>query len=129
MNKTEGGKVFRQGDVLLVKVDALPKKAEKLERKPGERLVLAYGERTGHAHAIRSDNVTAFRVETAEDRALAGLPMYDYIQVGGSSAVALNHEHEDGRRAEHVPVSLAPGVYKVAAQVEYSPKELIRVSD
>lgn len=122
-------KVFRQGDVLLVKVDELPKKATKVERKPGERLVLAYGERTGHAHAIRNDLVTAFRVETANDRALAGLPAYDFIEVGGSNTVALNHEYEDGRRAEHTPVMLAPGVYQVSAQVEYSPKEIVRVSD
>lgn len=121
--------VYRQGDVLLVAVDKIPAKAQKLERKPGERLVLAYGERTGHAHAIRSDNVTAFRAESAEDKALAGLPTMDYILVGGSSPVALRHEYEDGRPAEHTPVTLPPGAYEVSAQVEYSPKELVRVSD
>lgn len=121
--------VYRQGDVLVRRVDSLPKKAQKVERKAGERLVLAYGERTGHAHALRSDNVTAFRVETAEDRALAGLPLVDFIQVGGSDTVALRHEYEDGRRAEHVEVPLPPGTYQIAAQVEYSPKEIVRVSD
>lgn len=122
-------KIYRQGDVLVRRVDAIPEHAKKVDRKPGERLVLAYGERTGHAHALRSDNVTAFRAETAEDRALAGLPAVDYILVGGSETVALNHEYEDGRRAEHIPVQLPPGVYQIAAQVEYTPQELVRVSD
>lgn len=126
---TTATKVYRQGDVLLVKVDKLPAKAAKIERKAGERLVLAYGERTGHAHAMRSDKVVAFKVETAEDRALAGLPQFDYIQVGGSAPVALAHEYEDGRKAEHTPIEIEPGTYRVSAQVEYSPQAIQRVSD
>lgn len=122
-------KVFRQGDVLLIAVDKLPAKAKELPRDEHNRIVLAYGEATGHAHAIREKNVTAFRAETAEDAALAGLPKVDYILVGGSSPAVVQHEYTDGRQAEHDPITLDPGVYQIAAQVEYTPQALMRVSD
>ena len=42
---------FRQGDVGLIPVASLPDGAKKVPRDKG-RIVLAYGEVTGHAHAI-----------------------------------------------------------------------------
>lgn len=125
MEKTT--KAVRQGDVLLVPVEK-ELKGSKLGRDQNERIVLAYGERTGHAHALREKEVTAFQIETPEDEALAGLPKVDYILVGGSGA-ALKHEYADGRPAEHEPIMLSPGAYQVAAQVEYRPEALRRVDD
>ena len=122
-------KVFRQGDVLLTAVPKLPLGAKELQRDEHNRIVLAYGEATGHAHAIRESNVMAFQVETAEDAALAGLPKVDYILVGGSTKATVQHEYVDGRKAEHDSILLDPGVYQVAAQVEYTPSALMRVSD
>jgi hypothetical protein len=48
---------YRQGDVLLIKIDGIPKQAS-AEKNP-DRIVLAYGEVTGHAHAISSRQATA----------------------------------------------------------------------
>src|SRR3990167_910501 len=45
---------LRQGDVYLAVVDELPKGATKVVLPKG-RIVLAYGEVTGHAHAIYED--------------------------------------------------------------------------
>ena len=47
---------YRQGDVLLIPTDAIPEKAKRVTRDAG-RIVLAYGEVTGHAHAIASRGV------------------------------------------------------------------------
>jgi len=97
--------LFRQGDVLLIGVEALPHTVVPATPADG-RVVLAYGEVTGHAHAIWSDRVHFFR----EDGTGRG-----FIQVYGSEPVALTHE-------EHDPISLNPGTYEVVRQREYEPK-------
>ena len=99
---------FRQGDVGLIPVPQLPAGAKKVGRDKG-RIVLAYGEVTGHAHAIAEDTATLF--QAGEDRFLA---------VRRRSK--LKHE-------EHATVVLEPGVYKVRHQREYSPEEIRRVAD
>ena len=43
-------KTYRQGDVLIRQVNEIPSQA-KVKKNVG-RIVLAYGEVTGHAHAI-----------------------------------------------------------------------------
>ena len=50
--------LYRQGDVLVQRINAtdVPAKAEEIPRDGG-RVVLAYGEVTNHAHAIRNRNV------------------------------------------------------------------------
>ena len=44
--------MFRQGDVLIIPIANLPAKLQKVPRENG-RAVLAHGEVTGHAHAIK----------------------------------------------------------------------------
>ena len=111
----------RQGDVALVRVTSLPQGLEPTKRDSLDRIVLAYGERSGHAHAIRDQHVTAFRMAGSEDVA--------YIEVGGSGHAILSHEYESGALAEHHPLTLEPGVYRVALQREYSPEAIKRVVD
>lgn len=53
-------RMLRQGDVLLVEVtEEIPAEAKKVERDHG-RVVLAYGEATGHAHAIPHPGATLY---------------------------------------------------------------------
>ena len=58
-------KMYRQGDVLIRRLKKLPPEpeggSEKVERDNG-RVVLAYGEVTGHAHAIHDPGVTAWQL-------------------------------------------------------------------
>ena len=49
--------MVRQGDVLLVPADEIPDGAKPIARDHG-RVVLAYGEVTGHAHAIAAPGAT-----------------------------------------------------------------------
>lgn len=100
---------YRQGDVLLVAVDTLPT-AVKPVGLDDRRVVLAYGEVTGHAHAMAGDRVRYFR----EDGSGRG-----FIQVHGGDAVALSHE-------EHDVIPVPPGTYEVVRQREYQPKALPR---
>lgn len=95
------GKQYRQGDVLLVKVemDTIPQDAVKEITE--NRVVLAYGEVTGHAHAI--------------DSALAGLYSWrnDRLLMAKPGATLLHEEHS--------AIDLEPGIYKVIQQREYEP--------
>lgn len=102
-------KILRQGDVLLVKIDALPKcKAVGGEK---EDIILAHGEVTGHAHRIMAPSKKARLWDANAER---------FLQV--METVALTHE-------EHSAISIDPGIYRIAIQVEYRPEELRRVAD
>ena len=106
--------IVRQGDVLLVKVDAIPetaKPAEKKDQAGNQRIVLAYGEVTGHAHAIHNlDSVDVF--VTGEG--------VMYLQV--KEEAKLQHE-------EHGSIALPPGNYERTIQREYSPEAIRNVAD
>lgn len=105
--------VYRQGDVLLVAVDAIPRDAALCEID-GD-VILAYGEVTGHAHRLAPETVKPFAKggvwsPTAER----------FIQT--MEGAMLRHE-------EHAAIMLPPGVYRVVQQREYSPEEIRRVAD
>lgn len=106
-------KQFRQGDVLLIQVPSLPKKQEgkEIERDPNGRIVLALGEATGHAHALRAD----------ADAVLMSFGAERYLKV--KQPARLWHE-------EHDPIDLDGGsVFKVVIQSEYDPVKMRQVQD
>lgn len=127
MNTIE--KTARQGDVMLVRVDALPTGLIATKRDKAGRIVLAHGEKSGHGHAIRDPFVCGFRLATTEPDPIGVSGGVDYIEVGGSGPATLSHEYVSGEKAEHEPVSLPPGVYKVELQQEYTPAAIVRAMD
>lgn len=100
---------FRQGDVLLTPV-SLPAKAKKTNVRDNGRVILAYGEVTGHAHAI----MDCPEVETYEFKGKT------YLSI--KESVTLSHE-------EHANHVITPGDYEVTIQREYKRKEIARVVD
>lgn len=94
----------RQGDVLLI-ADETAEAGEAVPLDKG-RIVLAYGEATGHAHAIRSKHAILYK---------AVLGAFMVLEL--KRQAELLHE-------EHAPIILPPGKYKVVRQREYVPKEL-----
>jgi hypothetical protein len=95
---------YRQGDVLLIRVDGLfATKGRKVACEDG-RVVLAHGEATGHAHAIEAAGAELY--EEADGKR--------FLQVTGEPAT-LAHE-------EHGAIRLEPGVYEVRRQREYVPQ-------
>lgn len=114
-------KQVRQGDVLLIPVTALPANCALVPLDKG-RIVLAYGEVTGHAHAISDHQRAGEIAEAAIARArLFVAPNGDRFLEVRETVTLLHEEHR-----EHV---LAPGIYKIPQQVEYSPSEIRRVAD
>lgn len=57
-----GGAQYRQGDVLLERIAALPSGLQLVPRDKG-RVILAYGEVTGHAHALLEAGTQKFTGE------------------------------------------------------------------
>lgn len=119
-------KQIRQGDVQLEPVSKLPKGCAEV-KSDGNRIVLAYGEVTGHAHAIYdhqtlADELTENVIARAQAKArlLVAPDGERYLEV--RETVHLKHE-------EHTAHALAPGYYKLPRQMEYTPAELQRVAD
>lgn len=125
---------LRQGDVLLVSVAALPSNCTELPPE-GQRLVLAHGEATGHAHAIYADFSSTEETATAADIAQSAInrartrskarlwraPSGErYLEV--TEPVTLRHE-------EHTAHIIPPGIYQLPQQMEYTPRFIQRVID
>lgn len=94
---------YRQGDVFLeeVTLESIPKKGRTIVPKDGDRTILAYGEVTGHAHAVPG-------VYNAELIELEDGSRF-LISDGG---ITLVHE-------EHGAIELPAKAYKVTIQQEY----------
>lgn len=111
--------MLRQGDVLIVKVDddSIDLSDKKTDKRDNNRVVLAYGEVTGHAHAIHEDNAFLFTVKDAPELFNKEV----YLRVN-DRAVNLVHE-------EHSTLSINPGTYKIIHQKEYTPESIRSVVD
>jgi hypothetical protein len=96
--------MFRQGDVLIIPVAEMPGGAQCLEHRRSP-VVLAEGEATGHAHAIRDGEVREYWWSGPKDG-----PSQWLIDVLEECTVT----HE-----EHAPVPLRRGVYRIVRQREY----------
>jgi hypothetical protein len=105
MNET---RIYRQGDVLLIEATLPDGEAHEIARADDGRLVLAYGEATGHHHAIAEPDALL----------LQGADGTRYLWV--DAPVQLRHE-------EHRPIPLQPGVFKIVIQREYVPR--VHVAD
>lgn len=100
--------IFRQGDVLLVPAKSIPS-----EVKPQDHLTLAYGEATGHHHRFAPGSaVTLFRPDD--------MPRGGWLEVREMALL----EHE-----EHTALTIPPGLYRVAIQVEETPEATRVVAD
>src|SRR5574337_1395879 len=124
---------IRQGDVALVRVSSLPAGCTQVEGQE-KKIVLAWGEQTGHHHRIEdhimqpevtpgaADEIAEAAIARAKTKARlwAAPDGTRYLEV--SEAVTLSHE-------EHTAHTLPPGIYKLPVQMEYQPQELRRIAD
>jgi hypothetical protein len=99
--------LYRQGDVLIRRIDGLPKQ-KAVKRASGSILE---GEATGHVH----------RLETLTQAEVLDIENGLYLRVG-EEGVRIIHE-------EHAPITLPAGDYEVIRQREYSPEEIRNVAD
>jgi hypothetical protein len=100
------GTQYRQGDVLLVAVGPILREQWRPFREtnhPADRVVLAFGEATGHMHQIKSRAAEVYRMGGAR-----------FLHLGESAS--LTHE-------EHGAVELPAGSYQVVQQRELTGRE------
>jgi hypothetical protein len=97
--------MYRQGDVLLVPIDAaqLPSNPARQDRDERGRLVLAQGEATGHAHVITAPTARLLTDPDEVERRFLVL----------ATQALLTHE-------EHASLPLPAGTYEVVRQREYT---------
>ncbi len=100
---------YRQGDLLIVAIDALPTGVEQVQPENG-RLVLARGEATGHHHSIGAETARLFRNGRGEL----------FLECAENSE--LIHQ-------EHSTILLPARAYRVVRQREYDGKSKIEVTD
>lgn len=96
---------YRQGDVLVESVETIPEDAVQ-ESSTGDRVILAYGEATGHHHAVP----------------LAHAAM---LVLGAEKFLRVN-ERTQLRHEEHGPIWLLPADHVVVIQREYDPSLMSR---
>lgn len=99
---------YRQGDVLIQRINQIPKDAKQIRAKG--RIILAHGEATGHHHSIDADAADWWKTEDGSQ----------FIEV--SESAALVHQ-------EHAEVIIPAGTYRVVRQREYSPEAIRNVAD
>lgn len=103
---------IRQGDVLLVPVESIPAKAKVKARDKG-RVIIAYGEVTGHAHQIANPDSVGAEILTVGESAT-------FIRL--TKKAQLVHE-------EHGTLEVLPGAWEYRPQREWQYGESIKVVD
>jgi hypothetical protein len=101
--------IKRQGDVLFVKHESLPDGEQKPIARENGRVVVAYGEVTGHAHATVAPQVQQIEIDTIR-------------WLVAPDEFVITHE-------EHAPLTLDSGVWEVVYQYEYEPARIRKVLD
>ncbi len=95
-SKKDKNVMYRQGDVLLIRVDEHPKEAVKLPN-----VTVAYGEATGHHHTF--------------ERGAVLMELDEQVWVVATESAPLAHQ-------EHETILVDPGIYRVQIQREYEPE-------
>ena len=99
---------YRQGDVFLFKTDRLPK------TKKAKNKILALGEATGHKHEIIDGDVF--------------IDADGNLFVEAKNKTVLSH-NKGGVEADHKPIAVDEGLYRVVIQREYEPDGWRQVAD
>ena len=107
-------KMAAQGDLLITRINELPDNLEPVQAEAGA-YVVAHSE-TGHNHVIKEDGLEVFA--PANDN----FTLYLVVD----RPVDLTHMRSFDT---HEPLRIAPGVYRINRQREYTPQGYRRVAD
>jgi hypothetical protein len=138
-NENGSGYLKRQGDVLLVRLDGAKLNREHVTRvEPDKKrgVVLAYGEVTGHAHALDPQVCSLFvgsenaiegvdiekRMAELSGGVLRGLLPTDRLLTVRAGTTLRHTLPGGGPSGDHGDVPLEEGVYVVRRQREYDPE-------
>jgi hypothetical protein len=112
--------LIRQGDVLLVPVEGIPTDGTVRNERLADRLLLAEGEATGHAHVVEGTDLKL--VEWNRPRRWWRPEHRVYLAIDAAVGATLIHE-------EHLQLAVPRGTYEVRRQREYRPSGWAEVAD
>jgi len=102
-----------QGDVLITRIDELPKGLFPFTPVDGQYIV-GHSE-TGHHHTIAAESVDAFQY---------GNDFRLFLVVNNPTVLKHNRSYDT-----HAPIEISPGVYRIDRQREYTPEGFRRAAD
>src|SRR5580704_11966458 len=107
------GDIVFQGDVGLRRIAKMtvPADFKLVPRDEHDRVVLAYGETSGHAHVFRAPGVCMLRREGTGERVITLDLDAELLHDMGGATVALT--------GEHAPIDVPAGTYEVIQQCEW----------
>lgn len=109
-------KIAAQGDMMLIRIDALPDGLKEITPSEGKH-ILAHSE-TGHNHVV---------MDRPEVKHFAAMDEFrSYLEVSGDEPVVLEHLRSFDT---HESVEIKPGTYEVRRQREYTPEGFRRAAD
>ena len=115
--------LIRQGDVLVRQTTKVPSADAKRITDNG-RVILAYGEVTGHSHQV---------IEAAPEMPVMGdpdpVPAMELFEEPDGTRLLVVKRDALLTHQEHGPITLAPGGYEVIRQREYHPEAIRNVAD
>ena|SRR3990167_3386244 len=104
---------YRQGDIYIKPIESINvENCIGIQPDKDGRLILAEGEATGHAHAIKNPNAILLKDKNSNRLFL----------IIKKEEVPLQHE-------EHSDIPILPGNYEVIRQRQYNPQEVRYVAD
>lgn len=111
--RDQGNKdIYRQGDVLLRKVNRRPRRKMELVPKVDGKIVLAHGEATGHAHVIEDESKA---ILSRDESNRIWLEIFSPTKlIHGDLSTLQNGDHDE--------IALGRGTYQVTRQREYAPR-------
>ena len=134
--------IIRQGDVILVPVKALPEGCIHIEPEGGRAFVLAFGEKTGHQHALyeftvdqdaehaaaqaRAEGAATEIMEAALERARTRRTAQMWAAPDGEWYLEVRQPTQL-RHEEHTAPTIPPGIYHCPVQVEAGPDNMARI--
>lgn len=108
-------KMAAQGDLLLIRIDALPDNLKLVASEKGA-FVLAHSE-TGHNHIV---------MERPDVRMFSAMDEFrSYLVVEGDPSIVEHQRDFD----THESIKIEPGIYEVRRQREYTPEGFRRAAD
>lgn len=122
MNKNQNQK--RQGDILIEKIEGTTAATQPKPKQ--DRVILAHGEVTGHAHEIEAPRKAKASINPApKPLAIPG----DMDVSGATQSILTLGRDAKLVHQEHATIALDAGEYRVTRQREYSPEAIRNVAD
>ena len=120
-------KHYRHGDILLIKIDELPKN---IKFKTKKDKVILKGEVTGHAHRLRGNAKILEKAERIINPSPTGsLPVRNLPMRSQVIGYAVVKEPTELIHEEHNTITLPVGTYEIKRQREYNAEYIRFVED